>query len=269
MRTTPASGSSESPFRTSTTTPECRNSSQIAFCRTLRSVVKRSKSSVERGAPRAATATAPVTAKWTPILWSVATTRCRITSASRSYSANVVGRFDARAGSLGQPFRGPTFEPPCTTRDRARQAEAPALHARSASFAGSPRSAPHGAARPLSIARFQYNGPARQGACNGGSGMRRTIVLLLALLAACAAETPQKKLFGELDSATSWMATLQFAGEKWIANSVPDSFLRDCVATAVPVLQDGIQSIDASRAPGDLRRELRLQLNRSIELAFS
>ena len=98
--------------------------------------------------------------------------------------------------------------------------------------------------------------------------MRRTIVLLLALLAACAAETPQKKLFGELDSATSWMATLQFAGEKWIANSVPDSFLRDCVGTAVPVFQDGIQSIDASRAPGDLRRELRLQLNRSIELAF-
>lgn len=97
--------------------------------------------------------------------------------------------------------------------------------------------------------------------------MRHTTALLAVLLAACAAQTPQKRLFDELDSATSWMATLQFAGEKWIANSVPDSFLRDCVRAAVPVLQNGIRSIDASQAPDDLRQELRLQLNRSIELA--
>ena len=48
--------------------------------------------------------------------------------------------------------------------------------------------------------------------------------LLLVLAAACS----QPKA----DEASSWIATLQFTGEQWLANSVPTSFARATIDSA-------------------------------------
>ena len=54
--------------------------------------------------------------------------------------------------------------------------------------------------------------------------MRRHFILLLLLIAACSQPTA--------DEASSWIATLQFTGEQWLANSVPTSFVRATIDSA-------------------------------------
>jgi|ERR1700681_674961 len=49
---------------------------------------------------------------------------------------------------------------------------------------------------------------------------------LLALFAACLDKSPEQALRDKAGFASSWAASLQMAGEKWIANSVPTSFVR-------------------------------------------
>jgi hypothetical protein len=58
-------------------------------------------------------------------------------------------------------------------------------------------------------------------------------ILLLLLAAACSQPTA--------DEASSWIATLQFTGEKWLSNSVPTSFVRatiDCADKALAKVSD-------------------------------
>ena len=54
--------------------------------------------------------------------------------------------------------------------------------------------------------------------------------LLTLLLASCGGEKPD-------DAATSWTATLQMTAEKWVANSVPERFVRATCDSAQKALQ--------------------------------
>jgi hypothetical protein len=59
--------------------------------------------------------------------------------------------------------------------------------------------------------------------------MRRHFVFALMLIAACSQQPA--------DEASSWIATLQFTGEQWLANSVPTSFARATIDSADKALQ--------------------------------
>ncbi|HEY0557962.1 MAG TPA: hypothetical protein VGG20_27175 [Thermoanaerobaculia bacterium] len=60
--------------------------------------------------------------------------------------------------------------------------------------------------------------------------------LILALAAslafACSRQSPEEKLLDTARPAVSWFATLRMTGERWIANSVPKSFVKSTVGEA-------------------------------------
>ena len=61
--------------------------------------------------------------------------------------------------------------------------------------------------------------------------MRLLCVALAIALCACQ-KSPDEKLKDTAQSAASWAATLSFAGQQWIANSVPKRFIRTSVDAA-------------------------------------
>src|SRR5436309_5678 len=93
--------------------------------------------------------------------------------------------------------------------------------------------------------------------------MRRCVILVLLLLAACSHKTPEQKLLDDVDPAASWVATLQLAGEKWLADSVPTSFVRGCVGGAEKEFDKTSKAIGKSPA----RPALRDKIRRQIEIA--
>lgn len=96
---------------------------------------------------------------------------------------------------------------------------------------------------------------------------RALCIFALALLCACAGKSPEKKLLNDLDPAISWVGTLQFAAERWAANSVPAAFLRNSLDSGEQALEKGTETVDKSRASNDLRDRLRDELNRSMAAA--
>ncbi|PYQ53876.1 MAG: hypothetical protein DMF59_00605 [Acidobacteria bacterium] len=92
--------------------------------------------------------------------------------------------------------------------------------------------------------------------------MRRFLSAAL-LLAACSRKSPDEQLIKQFDSVKSWSATVQFAGEKWRANSVPAFFMRATIAAAEKDYDAAARSIDQSRA----RKELRDQFRRELDAA--
>ena len=93
--------------------------------------------------------------------------------------------------------------------------------------------------------------------------VRSRLVALLILLVACTHKTPEQKLLDDVDSAVSWVGTLQFAGEKWLSNSVPSSFVRATVDGAKKDFDKTTKTIAKSPA----RKELRDSIGNQIELA--
>jgi hypothetical protein len=59
-----------------------------------------------------------------------------------------------------------------------------------------------------------------------------TFALALSLLLGCSRQSPEEKLLDTAKPAASWIATLRMTGERWIANSVPKSFVKATVAEA-------------------------------------
>ncbi len=96
--------------------------------------------------------------------------------------------------------------------------------------------------------------------------MRRWIALA-AFAAACAHKTPDQQLVHSVEPAISWVATLQFAGERWLANSVPSSFVRASAGAAEKDLEKAAGTIDQSQARKELRDALRDQLAESHDAA--
>jgi hypothetical protein len=98
--------------------------------------------------------------------------------------------------------------------------------------------------------------------------MRRHHVLILcAALAACRQQSPEQKLLKDIDPAASWIATLQFAGEKWLANSVPTQFVRATVHAAQKDLKKTTRTVDQSQASQSLRDTVRHQIDAATAAA--
>jgi hypothetical protein len=90
----------------------------------------------------------------------------------------------------------------------------------------------------------------------------RNYTLILALAAsallACQSKSPEEELLQQAQPAGSWIATLRFSGEQWIANRVPASFVENTVDAARDELGKVIQSARES----EVRPEVRASLQR-------
>jgi hypothetical protein len=88
----------------------------------------------------------------------------------------------------------------------------------------------------------------------------RIYILILALatsaLLACQSKSPEEELLQQAQPAGSWIATLRFAGEQWIANRVPASFVENTVDAARDELAKGVQEAGKSKVRPDLRLTL-------------
>jgi len=91
----------------------------------------------------------------------------------------------------------------------------------------------------------------------------RPYFFAILLLAACSHKTPEEQLLKDFEPAKSWSATLQFAEERWTANSVPTAFVRATIDAAEKEFDKTARTIDQSQARKDLRDQLRRQLESS------
>lgn len=85
-----------------------------------------------------------------------------------------------------------------------------------------------------------------------------TLALALATsaLLACQSKSPEEEILQQAQPAGSWIATLRFAGEQWIANRVPASFVGNTVDAARDELGKEIQEASKSKARPELRAPL-------------
>ncbi|HSS51224.1 MAG TPA: hypothetical protein VLX28_19965 [Thermoanaerobaculia bacterium] len=91
----------------------------------------------------------------------------------------------------------------------------------------------------------------------------RAVLVAAALLAACRHQTPEQELLDKAGSAGSWISTLQMAGEKWLANSVPTSFIKTTCKAADDDLDQAAQEAAESKARPEVRDPLRQVISQS------
>src|SRR6185295_7347277 len=84
--------------------------------------------------------------------------------------------------------------------------------------------------------------------------------LAAAALLACQPKPPEEDLLKKVEPVGSWLASLEMAGQKWGANSVPTSFVRSMASVAGKQLEKAVQETARSKA----RPEVRLPLQRVI-----
>lgn len=93
------------------------------------------------------------------------------------------------------------------------------------------------------------------------------IAALCGFLAACGSKSAEQKLVEDADSAISWTAALQMTGEKWLANSVPSSFVRASIEAAQKEFQKTSKAVAESPADKHLRDAIAAQLEVSRRAA--
>lgn len=89
--------------------------------------------------------------------------------------------------------------------------------------------------------------------------MRLLCVVLSIALCACQNSADEKQ------TAASWAATLAFAGQQWVANSVPDSFIR----TSVDAAKKELHEPKAQRLAAELRDAVEAHDKRRAAVAAS
>lgn len=97
----------------------------------------------------------------------------------------------------------------------------------------------------------------------------RAIFVAAVLLAACRHPSPEQDLVDKADPAASWISTLQMTGEKWIANSVPTSFVKTTWQSAREDLQQTAQDAADSKARPEVRDPLRRLIAETRAAGFS
>jgi hypothetical protein len=85
---------------------------------------------------------------------------------------------------------------------------------------------------------------------------RSTIIVLVLAALSCRQTSPDQKLVESLGPSASWVRSLQMIGEKWLANSVPENFVRTAVAAADKDFQKAEKGAAASRADQALRSRI-------------
>jgi 3-hydroxyisobutyrate dehydrogenase-like beta-hydroxyacid dehydrogenase len=103
-----------------------------------------------------------------------------------------------------------------------------------------------------------------------GTPLLRGIALALAssLLLACSSQSPTEKLLDTAKPAGSWIATLRMTGERWIANSVPESFVKATVDEARDDLGKVVDEAGKSPAPAAARLPLQRLLHAARAAGF-
>jgi hypothetical protein len=89
------------------------------------------------------------------------------------------------------------------------------------------------------------------------AGRRCGAIFIVALVLAACNPSPDQDLRDKAGFAGSWAATLQMAGEKWIANSVPTSFVRTSCEAAIEDLDQAAGEAAKSKAQTEARDSLR------------
>ena len=79
-----------------------------------------------------------------------------------------------------------------------------------------------------------------------------TVVLL-----ACQEKSPEQELLKKVEPVGSWLASLEMAGQKWNANSVPTSFVKSTTSAARKELEKAAEDAAKSRARPEIRNPLR------------
>jgi hypothetical protein len=88
--------------------------------------------------------------------------------------------------------------------------------------------------------------------------MRRPLsIVALAVLLACQSKPPEEQLLKAAEPLGSWLATLEMAGQKWEANSVPASFVGSSASAAGGEFEKMAQEAAASKARPAMRDPLR------------
>ncbi|HEX6904591.1 MAG TPA: hypothetical protein VF789_33085 [Thermoanaerobaculia bacterium] len=82
-------------------------------------------------------------------------------------------------------------------------------------------------------------------------------ILAAALLLACQKKSPEEDLLHKVEPVGSWLASLQMAGEKWAANSLPSSFLRASLSAARKEFEKADEESAKSRARPEVTVPLR------------
>ena len=97
----------------------------------------------------------------------------------------------------------------------------------------------------------------------------RAILVAAALFVACRHPSPEQDLADKADPAASWISALQMAGETWIANSVPTSFVKTTWQAAREDLQQAAQDAAESKARPEVRDPLRRLIAETRAAGFS
>jgi hypothetical protein len=91
----------------------------------------------------------------------------------------------------------------------------------------------------------------------GRTAGRLAAALAAAVLLACQQKSPEEDLMKKVEPVGSWLASLEMTGQKWAANSVPTSFVRNITAVARKQLEKAAEEAGRSRARPGLRNPLR------------
>jgi hypothetical protein len=86
---------------------------------------------------------------------------------------------------------------------------------------------------------------------------RIAAVAVTAVLLACQKKSPDEELLKNVEPVGSWLASLEMAGQKWNANSVPTSFVKNISSAARKELETAAEEADRSQARPELRNPLR------------
>ena len=91
-----------------------------------------------------------------------------------------------------------------------------------------------------------------------GHGLvKMAVAWAAAVLLACQPKSPEQDLMKKVEPVGSWLASLEMTGQKWAANSVPTSFVRNITSAARKQLDKAAAEAGQSTARPTLRDPLR------------
>jgi len=91
----------------------------------------------------------------------------------------------------------------------------------------------------------------------GHTFARMAVACAAAVLLACQPKSPEEDLLKKVEPVGSWLASLEMTGQKWAANSVPTSFVRNMTSSARKQLDKAAEEAGRSTARPALRDPLR------------